>query len=219
MKSQNQSLQSAYAVIDLETTGLNPSLDEILEIAVIQLDYELNTVAKWSTLIKPSGKVQGTKIHGITDDDVKDAPSLTEVSQKLLSQIRGKILVAHNANFDSSFLQKFSPVLPAFKALTRKNFVCTMEQSYLYTPPGSHSLFNLAKRLGLPNIPTTQHRAEADASVTAELFRWLVTQESQKLRFLDTATNRQGAIIYPASWKYTPPFVPVPVPEQFQLDF
>lgn len=215
MQFSAQALQTKYAVIDLETTGLSPQSDEILEIAVIQLDADLQQTSQWSTLIKPVGPVQGTKIHGITDDDVQDAPSAATAAKDLLPLLQGRILVAHNANFDAAFLMQFKNIVPAFRGLSRKNFVCTMEQSYIYTPPGSHSLFNLARRLELPNIPRIQHRALADAAVTASLFRWLFAREEENSRLAETALSRQGTTIFPASWKYTPAFNPAS--EQLEL--
>jgi DNA polymerase III epsilon subunit family exonuclease len=101
-----------FAVIDLETTGLDKNgTDEIVEIAVVLLDSRLSVVGYYETLVKPVGKMGAQHIHKINDALVKDAPLFSDIVETVLTLLKGRKLVAHNAEFESHFLRKeFSKV-------------------------------------------------------------------------------------------------------------
>lgn len=96
--------QYGFAVVDLETTGLSPRQERVIEIAVVHTDHWGHPQAEWTTRINPQRPVTGTHIHGITDADVANAPTFDMVLPYLVGMLRGRALVAHNATFDSSFL-------------------------------------------------------------------------------------------------------------------
>ena len=94
-----------YAVVDVETTGLFPGRhDRVIEIGIVRVDSDNNTISEYATLINPNRDVGPTHIHGITAGDVVDAPCFDEVIGDVLAEIQGAILVAHNASFDLRFL-------------------------------------------------------------------------------------------------------------------
>jgi len=95
-----------YVVFDLETTGISPAEDSILEISAIKVKGH-EPVAEFNTLVNPGTHIPAgaTRINGITDDMVKAAPGLKEVLPDFLSFIEGEILVGHNIqSFDLLFL-------------------------------------------------------------------------------------------------------------------
>ena len=93
-----------FAAIDMETTGLSPRVDRVVEIAVIQLDRELSPCGEFATLINPGRDIGATHVHRITARDVVGAPRFEHVAPMLLDVLRGRVVVAHNVQFDVRFL-------------------------------------------------------------------------------------------------------------------
>jgi DNA polymerase III epsilon subunit-like protein len=160
-----------FLVLDLETTGLNSDVDRVVELAWVQVNH--GCVRGWgSTLVDPLENIPtaASQKHGITDDMVKDAPTL----QAALIQVETILphvdaLVAHNARFDLGFLPRFS-----------KPVVCTLAWSRKVWPEKSHRLQRLADELGLrdmlPMIHRQPHRALPDAMLTGFLLCELIAQ-------------------------------------------
>jgi len=95
---------SGYAVIDFETTGLFPQKhDRVVEIAVVLLNVQGELEREWSSLVNPERDVGPTHIHGIHARDVLGAPTFRVVGH-VLDSVRERTIVAHNAVFDSRFL-------------------------------------------------------------------------------------------------------------------
>lgn len=86
-----------YAIIDVETTGGSPSLDRIIEIALFVFDGE-KVIDSFSTLLNPKRPIDPyvTRLTGITNDMVKDAPLFEQVHEKILELTHENIFVAHN---------------------------------------------------------------------------------------------------------------------------
>ncbi|AEG43664.1 DNA polymerase-3 subunit epsilon [Isoptericola variabilis J7] len=121
-----------FAVIDVETTGLSPRHDRVLEVAVVRLDTRGSVLDEWTTRFNPEGPVGATHIHGIRESDVKDAPVFREVATEVRGRLAGLAVAAHNARFDLAFVRaEFEragwelPWLPSF---------CTLEASHHYLP-------------------------------------------------------------------------------------
>jgi DNA polymerase III subunit epsilon len=97
--------QLGYAVIDLETTGLQPSWhDRIIEVAVVALDPLGRITGEWSTLVNPERDLGAQHIHGIRAADVRHAPSFKDIAGALTELLCGRVPVAHNLRFDVGFL-------------------------------------------------------------------------------------------------------------------
>ena len=94
-----------FAVIDVETTGLHPGRDRILELAILRADEHGRPIDRWSTRMNPGVPVRATHIHGITDADVAGAPSFTDLAVTIGAALQGLVAVAHNAEFDVEFLR------------------------------------------------------------------------------------------------------------------
>ena len=98
--------RSDYVVFDLETTGLSPEIDEIIEISAIKVKKG-KVEGHFSTLVNPNRRIPAaaSQVNGITDEMVKDAPKLKYALESFLSFIGKEILVGHNIHsFDMKFL-------------------------------------------------------------------------------------------------------------------
>ena len=147
-----------YAVVDLEPTGLAPQDEAIIEVGVVLLDPRGREQLRWDSLVNPHLHPGPTRIHGITSDDLTDAPELGTLAPALVELLRERVLVAHNVRFDASFL------LPALRtalgpaALPRKiPQVCTM----------NCSLVRCCQACGIELA--SHHRAIDDAAACAQL--------------------------------------------------
>jgi len=104
-KSGIHELDGPFAIIDLETSGLNPPGSKILEIAILKIDRDGNEIDKFETLINPEdGNVGRPDIHGIELRMLDGAPTFDEASGRILELIQDSIIVAHNARFEENFL-------------------------------------------------------------------------------------------------------------------
>jgi DNA polymerase III epsilon subunit family exonuclease len=121
-----------FVALDLETTGLTPGKDEIVEIAGVRFNQN-KVLGEFNELIKPLNPIsaEASNINGILNSDLVNARSISEVFPEFLNFIQSSVLVIHNAKFDLSFLihqgniQKLNiPLLPVFCTLqmTRKLF-------------------------------------------------------------------------------------------------
>jgi ATP-dependent DNA helicase DinG len=97
------------AVVDLETTGLPESRSaEIIEIGLLLLDGDSETVGVASTLVRPNRPIPAvvSRLTGLVDDDVRSAPRMIQIRDDVVSLLKGRVLVAHQADFERSFLRR-----------------------------------------------------------------------------------------------------------------
>ena len=97
---------SQIVAIDVETTGLSPARDRIVEVALVGLDDSANPNWSWQSLVNPGHKIpaQATAFHGISDRDVAGAPTFSELVDEILERLVGKHPVGHNLNCDAEFV-------------------------------------------------------------------------------------------------------------------
>lgn len=99
----------SFVAFDLETTGLDPKNDAIIEVAFVRVD-ETGVVERWSTLVNPGFPLpeETVNITGITDEDVKDAPFFSDLRPRILEFLADDVaLLGHNVDFDVSFLREY----------------------------------------------------------------------------------------------------------------
>lgn len=159
-----------YAIVDIETTGLNPVHDRIIEIAI--LVYNDGQVAEsFSTLLNPEMRLPPgiTRISGITNEMLQDAPKFYQIARRVVELTENRILVAHNARFDYAFLRQ------AFRALGyhfHRRLLCTLRLSRKLLPGlSNYTLPFLCHHLQIPLV--NGHRAPGDAGATLQLFQAL----------------------------------------------
>lgn len=159
------------AVLDVETTGLNPALgDRICEVGIVLARGD-EALDAYQTLVNPQRPISpgASAANGLCDQDVCDAPTFGEVAGEVLRRVDGALLVCHNAPFDLGFLDaEFSrlgqPWGPA-------GVIDTLQIAREHFDFGSNSLGSLAAALGIRNPQA--HRALGDAQTTLNLLRAL----------------------------------------------
>ncbi len=164
-----------FAVVDLETNGLRPRSDRIVEVAVCQLDAQAVLERSYATLVNPGGEVGRTDIHGIRPEDVRGAPNFAEVAPQLWELLRGRVLVAHPASFDIPFLA--SELRRCGAMLPTEAVLCTGELARAYML-GGQSRYQRGWRLQdccrMAGIRIEgAHHALGDATATAKLLHYM----------------------------------------------
>jgi len=174
-----------FTVFDLETTGLNPITDSIIEIGAVKI-RDGQITESFLTFVNPGHCIPPdvTKINGITDAMVKDAPNISEVLPTFMQFIGDDVLVAHNAySFDAKFL-----LYAAHKnSIEIKNPIVDTLPLCRKLYPGfkNHKLGTIAKELCIEI--DNAHRALCDATATARIFIKCL----EKLNELDEAKARE----------------------------
>lgn len=166
--------EQKFVVIDTETTGPEPGVDAVVEIAVVEMTgWRPSEPVSWlvnpGRLIPPSASA----VHHIVDADVVDAPPLSEVVPELLSICEGAILVAHNAPFDRSVLSPLLDETPWIDTLRLSRHLWEKgEPNSFGFPLCGHTQQELRYWLGLSvdTMGLAPHRAAADILVTGALF-------------------------------------------------
>lgn len=179
--------EAVYTVFDLETTGLDPlGGDEIVSISAVRIvNNRIITEEFFDQLVNPQRSLpyEAIKIHGITEDMLRDKPGIDEVLPQFALFCQKTVLVAHSADFDLAFLKKREKT----SGISFSNQVLdTFKLSLLVHPSQKdHSLEALAARLGV--IITNRHSSLGDALTTAEiLLRLLPLLAKQGIRSLDS---------------------------------
>jgi len=161
---------TGYTVLDLETTGLFPQKhDRIIEIGIISVSDTGEIEDEWATLINPGRDVGATQIHGISARDVLDAPTFRDVAAHLVGALAGRTLVAHNARFDTQFLDyEFARARLGTRPPTPS--LCTMQLSTSYLPGASRKLRDCCSAAQVAHVD--EHTALGDAHAVAGLLRY-----------------------------------------------
>lgn len=161
-----------FTVLDVETTGLFPQKhDRIIEVAIVRLNGNGDSLGEFVTLINPERDIGPTRIHGISSRDVVDAPVFGEIAGDIATRIAGTVWVAHNARFDCGFLSaefaRLGYELPQAPAACTLHLARTVHASL-----SSYKLGELCEQLGIPHEHS--HTALGDARATAALFKALL---------------------------------------------
>ena len=171
--------------LDTETTGLSPNDgDRILEIACIETKDLIPTKKIFHKLINPERKVsqEAFKVHGFSNNFLKDKQKFKEIAEELLEFIDGKKLIIHNAPFDIEFLNSELKKINK-KALDIKKVEDTLSLARSKFPASSNSLDNLCKRFNIDISRRTKHNALLDCELLREVYINLVGQKEPSLSF------------------------------------
>src|SRR5882757_886558 len=165
-----------YAIVDIETTGGHANANGITEVAICIHDGKKVT-QRYSTLVNPGRDIPVyiSALTGITNEMVQDAPPFEDVAADIYHLLHGKIFVAHNVNFDFSFIRYH---LSAAGYDLQCNKLCTVRLGRKILPGmPSYSLGKLCRHLGIDN--ESRHRAAGDAEATAILFSILLQNDTE----------------------------------------
>ncbi|HEV2527803.1 MAG TPA: helicase C-terminal domain-containing protein [Thermomicrobiales bacterium] len=175
-------MTTRYVAIDVEATGMNPSRDEILEVAVITFDRE-GDGETFSTLVRPTRPIplDIVRLTGIDDTAIASAPDFANVVGKLEELCAGRTIVGHSVQFDVNMLRAAGMALPGSQ-------IDTFQLASVVLPDlPDYSLSTVAAALGVPK--PVDHRAHADTLGNIAVFRALLV----RLQTYDAVTLQQVA--------------------------
>ena len=174
---KGQKIDSEYVVFDIETTGLSPTNNRIIEIGAVRIkDGRIQDT--FSEFVNPEVPIPYTitKLTSITDAMVQNAPTIEVILPKFLEYIGDASVVAHNATFDTGFIRENAKRLGLVFDST---IVDTMTLAHILLPElGKYTLDRLCKQFGVVN--EHHHRACDDAAATAEIFVKMIKMIKEK---------------------------------------
>ena len=172
-----------YAVVDLETTGHSSAKgDRIIQIAIVFIRNG-EIAEKYVRFVNPGQKIPAfiRQLTNIADEDVKNAPFFEEIAEEVRNLLEDTVFVAHNTDFDLSFLQNEFKRCGLANGLEEKLIQSSCPKLSFLHPP-SYRLQDIAEELDIP-LPSA-HRADDDAEATSEL----LLACHKKLQTLPSAT-------------------------------
>ena len=158
-----------YIAFDIETTGLDPMYDEIIEIGAIKIENG-KEIETFSTLIKPEYEINDfiTELTGITNEMVQNAPKINEVLTRFMDFIKDSIILGHNINFDINFI--YDNLINEDMHPITNDFIDTLRLSRRLLPELKHH--RLSDLANYYNIDTTgSHRSLTDVRITIDIFK------------------------------------------------
>lgn len=167
LKEKEEEIKSRniFVAIDVETTGLSPIENELIEVSAIKYEGQ-KKIDTFTSLIKPKARIPYyiTNITGITNEMVQNSPFVEEIMPNLISFIGESPIVAHNANFDYKFIQNYSN-----NAFSKNILIDTVKLGRkLYPNLPNHKLGTIAKHIGITEDGF--HRAEFDCECCAKIY-------------------------------------------------
>ena len=166
-----------FAVVDVETTGLNADRHRVIEVAVTQVNGAGEVTAEWSSLVRTQGDTGPVHIHGLTAEHVREAPAFSDLAPKLAELLSDRILVAHNAEFDWAFLCREAARVGLDLPVSER--LCTVrlaQQLKIDTP--NYKLATLAEHWGID--AGTAHRAADDVRTLAQVLSYCLQEAGRQ---------------------------------------
>ncbi len=190
----------SFVVFDTETTGLNPQVDEVCQIAAVRVvNGKLVDGERFDMLVNPGRKIPAasTEVHHITNEMVADAPDVGEALARFHRFAEGCVLVAHNAPFDMAFLRRREREIgKRFDQPILDTVLCS---AILYGQSAEHTLDALCDRLSIVIPEADRHTAIGDAIGTGDAFRKMIPMleaaELPNLGALIKAFDRHSRLI------------------------
>ena len=175
-----------FVAFDVETTGLDPLEEKIVEIGAVRFDGGKpggGMIGEYQQLVNPERPIpaEALAVHGVTDEMVAASPAISAILPDVIAFFGDSVLIAHNAPFDMGFFDAaFAHTGSEHQACEhprceppRNPILCTLRLARAVFPGlPRHNLEALVKELGIP--PGAHHRALADATHAAEVFRQCV---------------------------------------------
>jgi DNA polymerase III epsilon subunit family exonuclease len=178
-----------FVVVDVEATGAKTPPNRLIELGAYRI-HEGRIVDKFLSLVNPEIPIPRfvVALTGITNEMVKTAPVFADIAPRWLDFVSESVLVAHNAPFDTSFLNhEISRVYPGHRMVNPH--LCTVRLSRRALPElNNHRLDTIASHFSIPII--SRHRAGSDALATAKLFLLLLSRLEEEHGITDLAAAR-----------------------------
>ena len=168
-----------FVVVDTETTGTDPKLSDLIEIAAVRVKGGKVT-ERWSTFVNPGRPIVGNQMHGITDKDVKGAPTPKAAAETFRTFAGNALIVGHSVGFDLGFIEQALGDGFRFQQGTYLDTLVIAREAN----PGaeSYKLVDLARFYGIE--PSPNHRALPDAEATAALLSLYAAELPGRLKAL-----------------------------------
>ncbi len=169
-------MTDSFVCIDLETTGLNPKRDKIIEIGAVKVEQGRIT-AEWESFVNPGRRLEEyvVELTGIRDEQLADAKKISELLPAFFAFLGEDVLLGHSVLFDFSFLKKAAV---NEKMAFERQGIDTLKIARKYLKDlESRSLGALCKHYGIPH---NAHRALEDARATTALYKRLLEEFSEK---------------------------------------
>ena len=189
--SRDMSFDEEFVAFDLETTGLDARNDTIIEIGAVLMRGGVE-LSRYQTFVDPHQKLKKEIIEltGITDDMLVGAPDISQALPEFLEFVGGRVLVAHNADFDTAFIRNACKKLGLAYDLTSADTLVLSQN--IMTKLSRHKLNIVADALSLPDF---QHHRAADDAVTCGLvmtrFMEMLRQQGvEKLQQINPAMEK-----------------------------
>jgi DNA polymerase III epsilon subunit family exonuclease len=199
--SIGESGEAGFAVLDFETSGLTPNNgSRVIQLGLVLLDRSGRIQETWTQLINPVSDVGPTYIHGITNEMVKNSPKFGEIADKLESLLQGRILVAHNAKFDVSFLveeMKRAGKQVDLSSLIVFDTMTNADRFFAFLPDRKMETCVAFAGIDLSRLPGRGfHDAEFDTAAEAALFtHYLRTDRALVVRNLVLASSLKLSLV------------------------
>jgi DNA polymerase III epsilon subunit family exonuclease len=200
-----------FVVVDVEATGAKTPPNRLIELGAYRI-HDGRIVDKFLSLVNPEIPIPRfvVALTGITNEMVKSAPVFADIAPRWLDFVSESVLVAHNAPFDTSFLNhEISRVYPGHRMVNPH--LCTVRLSRRALPElTNHRLDTIANHFSIPII--SRHRAGSDALATAELFLLLLSRLEEEHGITDLAAARNFQFTETKqNEKAQPPLPPLPL--------
>lgn len=194
VNANDRDLDQTFVVFDIETTGLSPHSDNLTEIGAVKVQ-NCEIVDSFSTFVNPKMDIsyQIQELTRITNEMVKDAPSLEEALPEFLEFAKDSVLVAHNADFDTGFIYQKCQQL-GLEYNFEKVDTLTLAR-IINTNLKRFSLDKVCKEMGV--VLSGHHRAVNDAQATAEVFiKYLEIFKKKGINKLSDVNRVYGKVDY-----------------------
>jgi DNA polymerase-3 subunit epsilon len=192
-----------FVVVDVEATGAKTPPNRLIELGAYRIRGG-RIVDKFLSLVNPELPIPRfvVALTGITNEMVKTAPVFAEIAPRWLDFVSESVLIAHNAPFDTSFLNhEISRVYPGHRMVNPH--LCTVRLSRRALPElTNHRLDTIASHFSIPIV--SRHRAGSDALATAELFLLLLSKLEAEHGITDLAAARNFQFSEPKQDEKTP---------------
>jgi DNA polymerase-3 subunit epsilon len=188
---------SRQIILDTETTGLSPEHGHrLIEIGCIEMINRRITANRFHFYVNPKRGIDegAVKVHGITEEFLKDKPTFDQIAQDLLHYLKGAELIIHNAPFDIGFLNaEFARIDQSLTPITQFcSVVDTLVMARREFPGQQNTLDALCRRFGVNNKHRDLHGALIDAALLADVYLQMTGGQTQLFAAEKTTEGKQA---------------------------
>ena len=172
-------MEKRKLILDTETTGLNFYNDKIIEIGIVELIDNVLTQNYFHEYINPEINISlsAQKVHGISNDFLIGKPTFNKIAKKFLDFIKDDIIIIHNAEFDTNFINK--ELQNCGLSMIKNSIIDTIKIAKEEFPGQTVNLDSLCKKLDVKNTRQNFHGALLDANLLSKVYLKLTTGKQE----------------------------------------